>query len=155
MVPQTTPENAARILHDDPNAVYLDVRTTAEFEAGHPAGAVNIPVVFFEPPRRDPILNDLFPHICEHRFPKDTRLLVGCASGVRSLRATEILEALGFTNLTNVDGGFAGRRDPNGRTIERGWMECRLPVERGNPTGRCYEDLRKKFVTPMPTLKAR
>ena len=154
MVAQTTPENAARILHSDQNAVYLDVRTVAEFESGHPAGAINVPVVFFEPPRREPIPNDLFSHICAKKFAKDTRLLVGCASGVRSLKATEILEALGFTNLTNVDGGFGGRRDPSGRTIERGWLEHHLPTERGNPTGRCYEDLRKKYVTPMPTLKS-
>lgn len=154
MVPQTTPENAARILHDDPNAVYLDVRTVSEFEAGHPAGSFNVPVVFYEPPRRDPIQNDLFPHICEHKFPKDTRLLVGCQSGVRSLRATEILETLGFTNVMNVDGGFGGRRDTTGRTIQKGWIESRLPVERGNPIGRSYEDLRKRFLTPMPTLRS-
>ncbi len=153
MVEQTTPEKAAQILHDDPNAVYLDVRTVAEYEGGHPAGSVNIPVAFFEPPRRDPIQNDLFSHICERRFAKDARILVGCASGVRSLRAAEILGTLGFTNVTNVDGGFSGRRDASGRTIERGWVECRLPVERGNPTGRCYEELRKKYLTPMPTLK--
>lgn len=154
MVRQTTPLEALKILESEPEAVYLDVRTVAEFEAGHPPGAYNVPVAFFEPPRREPLLNDLFPRICEMQFPKTTRLLVGCQSGARSLRAAEILQSLGYSDVTNVDGGFGGRRDAKGRTVEKGWVEHGFPVERGSPIGRGYEEMRRRFVTPMPTLAA-
>lgn len=154
MVRQTNPLEALKILESEPTAVYLDVRTVSEFEAGHPPGAYNVPVGFFEPPRRDPILNDLFSRICEMQFAKTTRLLVGCQSGARSIRAAEILQALGYSDVTNVDGGFGGRRDAHGKTIERGWIEYGFPIEKGSPIGRGYEELRRRFVTPMPTLNS-
>lgn len=154
MVRQTTPDVAAAALAEDPNAVYLDVRMVSEFESGHPKGAINVPVVFFEPPRRESTPNDLFSVICDHKFPKSTRLFVGCQSGARSLKASEILQALGFTDVTNVDGGYGGRRDNAGRTIERGWVECGLPVERGSPAGRGYEEIKRKFIVPMPSLRS-
>ena len=51
---QVTPREAYELLEQDPAAIYLDVRTEAEFEAGHPAGARNVPVVFFDPGARQP-----------------------------------------------------------------------------------------------------
>ena len=47
-VPQTTPQEAFETLRQRPDAVYLDVRTEDEFAAGHPAGARNAPVFFFD-----------------------------------------------------------------------------------------------------------
>ena len=46
---QTTPQAAHAALMDDREAVYLDVRTEEEFAAGHPAGAINVPVAFPNP----------------------------------------------------------------------------------------------------------
>ncbi len=136
MIPQRTPDEAAEILRRRPDAVYLDVRTEAEFAAGHPAGAYNVPVVFFDAARR-PVPNPDFEAIVQARFPRQTTLLVGCQSGVRSQRAADMLHALGFVDVSNVAGGFGGS------PAARGWRDSGLPVESGNPSGRGYEDLKK------------
>ncbi len=49
-IKQVEPPQAHEILKSDPNAVYLDVRTEAEFAQGHPSGAINVPVVFIKGP---------------------------------------------------------------------------------------------------------
>ncbi len=41
-VKQATPEEAAKLLEQ--GYVYVDVRTEAEFEQGHPPGALNVPI---------------------------------------------------------------------------------------------------------------
>ena len=52
--------------------------------------------------------------------------------------AAMMLESFGFSNLANVKGGFAGMKDPMGRSIDPGWAESDLPVEDGIPAGRGY-----------------
>src|SRR5437870_12758260 len=103
-IPQTTPPEAHETLQRHPDAVYLDVRTEAEFEAGHPAGARNVPVVFFDPATRQPTPNPDFVATVERAVPRSTKLLVGCQSGPRSARACELLAQAGFTDATNVAG---------------------------------------------------
>ena len=44
---QVTPVEAKEVLEDGSDAVYLDVRTVEEFAAGHPEGALNVPILFF------------------------------------------------------------------------------------------------------------
>src|SRR2546428_13861839 len=78
---ETTPPEAYETLRADPAAVYLDVRTEAEFEAGHPAGARNVPVVFFDPARHQPTPNPDFVAAVERTIPHTAKLLVGCQSG--------------------------------------------------------------------------
>jgi hypothetical protein len=77
-------------------------------------------------------------------FPPGTKLLIGCQVGGRSMRAAAMLESFGFTDVSNVKGGFAGMKDPMGRSIDAGWAESGLPVEAGAPAGRRYEDLAAK-----------
>jgi rhodanese-related sulfurtransferase len=139
---QTTPAEAHATLTRDRGAVYLDVRTEAEFEAGHPAGARNVPVLFFDPATRQPTPNPDFVATVERSFPRTTKLLVGCQSGVRSLRACELLAQAGFTDVTNVQGGFGGAREPSGRIVP-GWRDAGLPVETGSTPGASYADLRR------------
>ncbi|HUE30913.1 MAG TPA: rhodanese-like domain-containing protein [Verrucomicrobiae bacterium] len=128
---ETTPPEAYETLQADPAAVYLDVRTEAEFEAGHPAGARNVPVVLFDPATRRPIPNRDFVATVERTIPRTAKLLVGCQSGPRSARACEVLAQAGFTDLTNVRGGFGGEHDQAGRVVVTGWREAGLPVETG------------------------
>ena len=128
---ETTPPQAYETLRADPAAVYLDVRTEAEFEAGHPAGAHNVPVVFFDPATRQPTPNPDFVATVERTIPHTAKLLVGCQSGGRSARACELLAQAGFTDLTNVRGGFGGAHDQSGRVVVPGWREAGLPVETG------------------------
>src|SRR5262245_55199116 len=130
-IPQTTPPEAHEVLRRHAGAIYLDVRTTAEFEAGHPAGARNVPVVFLDP-GRPPAPNADFVAAVERHIPRHTKLLVGCQAGGRSQRACELLAEAGFTDVTNVRGGFGGLRDGSGRVVVPGWREAGLPVETGH-----------------------
>jgi rhodanese-related sulfurtransferase len=136
-IPEISPAEAHELLRRHPDAVYLDVRTEPEFEAGHPAGARNVPVLFVDPATREPRLNPDFVTTVERHVPRGTKLVVGCQSGMRSLRACEILRGAGYTDVANVTGGFGGARDAMGRTVP-GWRDAGLPVETG------AADLRKK-----------
>ncbi len=132
------PREAFEILQKDPNAVYLDVRTEEEFERGHPVGAWNVPVVFFDSPQRSPTENaDFLDHVRALASP-DRTVIVGCQSGGRSKRATELLASAGFEHVLNVVGGFAGARDRAGNTLAPGWRDQNLPVATGHDSERCY-----------------
>jgi len=61
-----------------PGTVIVDVRTPAEFSTGHAAKSVNIP------------LFDLSSHLDELKQAK--QIIVCCASGVRSLKASQLLK---------------------------------------------------------------
>jgi rhodanese-related sulfurtransferase len=128
---QTTPSEAYETLRQHPDAVYLDVRTEAEFTAGHPAGARNVPVVFFDPAGGPPRANPDFVAAVSQVLPPTTKLLVGCQAGGRSQHACELLAQAGYTDLANVRGGFGGARDQSGRVVVPGWREAGLPVETG------------------------
>src|SRR5262245_66654405 len=107
-IPQTTPPEAHEILRRHAGAIYLDVRTTAEFEAGHPAGARNVPVVLFDPAGGRPKPNADFVATVERHIPRQTKLLVGCQAGGRSQHACEVLVQVGVSDAMNVDGGVGG-----------------------------------------------
>jgi rhodanese-related sulfurtransferase len=126
---QTTPPEAYDTLQRDPTAVYLDVRTPEEFAAGHPAGAVNVPVMFFRGGGTSP--NPDFVAAVQQRIPPTTPVLVGCQAGGRSQRGAEMLVAAGYRDVTNVRGGFGGARDETGRLVTPGWRDAGLPVETG------------------------
>lgn len=121
---------------------YVDVRSVPEYEAGHPAGAYNVPLMHFVP-GRGMTPNPEFADVVAKIFPKDANLVIGCKTGGRSLRAAEMLTSMGYANVVDVRGGFEGERDMMGRTVEMGWKECGLPVEQGPTPGRTWDDLRK------------
>lgn len=126
---QTTPPEAYDTMQRDPRAVYLDVRTPEEFAAGHPPGALNVPVLFFRAGGSDP--NPDFVATVQRLVPTSTPLLVGCQAGGRSQHGAELLVAAGYTKLSNVRGGFGGARDQTGRMVIPGWRDAGLPVETG------------------------
>ena len=137
MIGQMTSEEAAQALRKKAGAVYLDVRSVDEFRAGHPRGAYNVPIVFFDAAHR-PTANAEFDRVVQTAFATSTPLLVGCQSGVRSQHAAERLNALGYTDVANVIGGFGGS------PAARGWRDSGLPVDRGDPAGRSYADLEQR-----------
>jgi rhodanese-related sulfurtransferase len=141
---QVNPKEAYEALAADPNATYLDVRTEAEFAQGHPVGALNVPVVFLDPRGGAAQPNEAFLDVVRHRLDPASKLFVGCQSGMRSQRAAEILERAGYADVTNVSGGFGGARDRSGVVVVQGWRDAGLPVEPGQPAGRCYRDLVSK-----------
>jgi rhodanese-related sulfurtransferase len=137
-----TPPEAYTALQSEPGAIYLDVRTAEEFEAGHPAGARNVPVLLFDSTTRQAAPNPDFLATVEKHLPRSTVLLVGCQSGVRSRRACDVLTQAGYQDVRNVDGGFGGARDQSGRLLVPGWRDADLPIETGQTPGDCYADLR-------------
>ena len=121
------PKSAHQLMQQSPGHVFLDVRTVEEFDAGHPAGSVNVPIAL-----RDPsggmAPNSDFVAAVQKRAPKDTCVVASCLGGVRSLNALRALEAAGYSNLVNVDSGWGGKRDPSGRIVAPGWKDAGLPV---------------------------
>ncbi len=125
-IAQITPEEAHKLLANGYR--YLDVRTEAEFAAGHPAGAANVPVVRPDPATQQLALNPDFLRVVQAHFPPQMPLVVGCQSGVRSQRAAELLAQAGYSAVANMQGGFGGARDATGRVVAPGWSQCGLPV---------------------------
>ncbi len=121
------PSDAHQTLKGTPGAIYLDVRTEAEFAQGHAAGAINVPVVFIKGPGQMQ-LNPDFVEIVEKILPRTQTIVIGCQSGGRSRRACEILEESGYSELVNVIGGYGGLRDQTGNVVVPGWREAGLPV---------------------------
>ncbi len=121
--------------------VYLDVRSEPEFEQGHPAGAVNIPLMHAGPAGMMP--NPDFLQVVEAVLPKDSRCVIGCQSGGRSLRAAQLLESAGYRQVVDQRAGYGGARDGMGRVAEPGWAAEKLPIETGKPAKRSYSDLTK------------
>jgi len=131
--------------HQRTGAVYVDVRSRREFAAGHPSGAVNVPLMDYDEDTGQPSPNGDFVRVIRANFAPDARLLIGCQVGGRSQRAAQMLEASGFTDITNVRGGFGGFRDRmSGRLIDAGWEESGLPVETGEPDHASYAALARK-----------
>ncbi|WP_394824028.1 rhodanese-like domain-containing protein [Pendulispora albinea] len=108
---------------------YLDVRTQEEFAEGRPAGSINVPFAVMQGGSMTP--NPAFVSTVEARFPKDAKLVLGCRSGGRSLRAAHALLAAGFTDVIDQRAGWDGVRDPFGQLTEPGWVRAGLPTEQG------------------------
>ena len=106
-VPQTTSTDLADQLRQGTVTV-LDVRGRSEWEAGHLPGVENIPVGYL--PDR---LGDI---------PRDTPVVVHCQGGARSAIAASLLQARGYTNVTNLSGGLAA------------WQAAGNPIEHAKAT---------------------
>jgi rhodanese-related sulfurtransferase len=127
--PEISAAEARVLLESEQGYVYLDVRSPREFESGHPAGAVNVPIYHRRPDGLVP--NHAFLQGVAAYFRQDARLLVGGGNGNRAELATGGLLAAGYTSVTPVRGGYAGVRDLLGRTVAPGWRQLGLPVEQG------------------------
>lgn len=77
---------------DATTSLLIDSRTVDEFNMGHINNAVNIPV--------DDIRNRL------GEIPKDKKIVVYCAVGLRGYIASRILMQHGYTNVFNLSGGY-------------------------------------------------
>jgi rhodanese-related sulfurtransferase len=139
-VQRVSPQEAKRLI-DEEGYLYLDVRSEPEYAAGHPAGAHNVPLMFAGAGGMTP--NPDFLAVVSALYPKDAKLIVGCRSGQRSLRAAEALTAAGYTAVIDQRAGFDGPRDPFGAVSEPGWNPAGLPVEPSTP-GASYAELRAR-----------
>jgi len=83
-------------------AAVVDVRNKDEWQHGHIDGAVHVP------------LGRLRDHI--DSLPRDTQLVLHCASGGRSGIGASVLLAMGVPNVANLEGGYVA------------WQAAGLPV---------------------------
>jgi rhodanese-related sulfurtransferase len=123
---------------------YVDVRTPAEFEAGHPPAAVNVPIMHAGGEGMVP--NPDFLAAMTATFQMGAPIVVGCKAGGRSLRAAHALLGAGFTNILDQRAGWDGARDAFGQITEPGWSRAGLPVEEGQPEGRSWDDVKKRLT---------
>ena len=107
--PILDPTALVRLRAEHPEVRLLDVRTPAEFESEHIAGAYNVP------------LDTLAEHGAEIRASVADPVVLVCRSGQRARRADEALRAAGMRNLHLLEGGMAA------------WVAAGLPVRRGAP----------------------
>ncbi|HEY2988816.1 MAG TPA: rhodanese-like domain-containing protein [Candidatus Binatia bacterium] len=143
-IKQINVQEAHDILEKEPGSIYIDVRTVREFTAGHPMGAVNIPVAFPDP-GRGMMLNEDFVKVVSDHFPKDKKILVGCQAGPRADAASRLLQEAGYQDVSSVQGGFGGMRDQSGQIVAPGWAGLGFPVSQDNGEGVSYESLAAKI----------
>ncbi len=100
-----SPAEAAATIADGPeDLVVLDVRTLEEFDEGHLDGAVMLD--FY----RDDFADELA------KLDPDVPYVLYCRSGNRSGQTLAIMDSLGFTEVTEVDGGVVN------------WQSAGLPL---------------------------
>ena len=122
-------QTAYRLQSDD-GYIYVDVRSVPEYESGHPTGADNVPLLHLDAATRKMRPNPDFLSVMQDKYPRGTKLLIGCQMGGRSTQAGQLLLSAGYEDVTNVQGGFGGARDPRtGQLIAEGWVDAGLPVE--------------------------
>jgi glyoxylase-like metal-dependent hydrolase (beta-lactamase superfamily II)/rhodanese-related sulfurtransferase len=95
---------AERLAEEDRPFV-IDVRAPHEYEGGHIAGAVNLP------------LNRLADQI--HEIPQGRDVVVHCQGGYRSAAAASLLQGQGVARVHDLVGGY------------KAWVASGLPVENG------------------------
>lgn len=105
-VRELTVEQLRTRLAANPEAVLLDVREDAEWQAGHAVGAQHLGKGVLE--------RDL-----EQRFPNaDAELILYCGGGFRSALACDAAQRMGYRNVASLIGGYKGM-------VSAGW-----PVKR-------------------------
>jgi len=124
------PEEAHRVLSEDPEAVLVDVRTAGEWQhVGVPdLGALGKELVrlswIVQPgqPPNPAFVGELARRVAD----KDRPLLFLCKSGGRSRAAAMAMTAAGYSRCYNVAEGFEGVGAPG-----TGWRAKGLPSARG------------------------
>jgi rhodanese-related sulfurtransferase len=141
---KVSPREAHELMRDE-GFVYLDVRSVPEFDEGHPASAYNIPLA--EPDEGGMRDNPDFVRQVLAAFPPNTKIVVGCATGVRSRDAAERLAASGYTAVVEQAAGMLGVRDAFGRLVSRGWRSEGLPVSNEAEPGHSFRDVLARVRT--------
>jgi rhodanese-related sulfurtransferase len=88
-----------------PGTTVIDVRTPAEYAAGHIDGAINIDV-------EGAIFNSEI-----DKLDKNGSYALYCHSGRRSTLAADAMSQAGFTQVTNLKGGIADLQAAGGSVV--------------------------------------
>ena len=94
------PTQAIQLLNRE-EAIPLDIRGAADYEAGHIIKARHIP------------LADLKSRLAELQKFKSRPIVVYCANGNTAVAATRILSSAGFEKIHSLKGGIASWRSEN------------------------------------------
>lgn len=103
---EVSPTDATLMVNRE-NAVFIDVRSAAEFASGHVPDAINIPH------------EKIVERLGEIEKFKDRPLILNCASGVRAGSACGELRKRGFDKVFSLAGGVGA------------WAQAGLPVKKG------------------------
>ena len=125
-----TPQEAWKLLSEDPRAVLVDCRTDAEWRfVGVPdLSQLGRDVVYIEWNHTDGSHNDAFVDDLRGKVDSADRPVVFlCRSGNRSIGAAEAATAAGYGPSYNVLDGFEGNLDDNKHRGGTGWKAVGLP----------------------------
>ena len=101
-----SPDEAEKLLKDNPKIVVLDVRTPEEFAKGHIAGAKNVDFKAADFAEKVAALD------------KGKTYLVHCAAGGRSSKTLDLMKDKNFAALYHLNEGF------------KAWEKAGKPVEK-------------------------
>jgi len=105
-VKETNVPDVKRRIDAGEKMLLVDVREDHEWSKGHLPGAVHM--------GRGVIERDI-----EQKIPDtETKLILYCGGGYRSVLVADNLQKMGYTNVESMDGGW------------RGWTEAGLPTVR-------------------------
>ena len=125
------PKMAVERLQDNPQALFVDVRSKAEYKyVGFPENSILIP--WIDEPDWEPnpeMFSDLVIQELDGRDNLlNTEIILICRSGFRSNEALKCLENKGFTQVSHVASGFEGDLDENDhRGNLNGWRHDGMP----------------------------
>ncbi|WP_290652887.1 rhodanese-like domain-containing protein [Aquisalimonas sp.] len=101
----TVDTNEATRLYNREDALFVDIRSEADFAKGHLPNAVNVPLGNLD--QRHKRLN-------KH---KKKPIIVYCAQGMQAAKAGKQLKENGFEQVHQLKGGYAS------------WQEAHLPIQ--------------------------
>ena len=125
------PKMAVERLQNNPQALFVDVRSKAEYKyVGFPENSILIP--WIDDPDWEPnpeVFSDLVMQELDGRENLlNTEIILICRSGFRSNEALKCLENKGFTQVSHVASGFEGDLDENDhRGNLNGWRHDGMP----------------------------
>ena len=125
------PKMAVERLQNNPQALFVDVRSKAEFKyVGYPENSILIPWID-DPdwePNPEAFSDEVMQELDGRENLSDTEIILICRSGFRSNEALKCLENKGFTQVSHVASGFEGDLDENDhRGNLNGWRHDGMP----------------------------
>ena len=125
------PKMAVERLQNNPQALFVDVRSKAEFKyVGYPENSILIP--WIDDPDWEPNPEEFSDLVMQELDGREnllnTEIILICRSGFRSNEALKCLENKGFTQVSHVASGFEGDLDENDhRGNLNGWRHDGMP----------------------------
>ena len=109
--PLISPIELKRRLKDDVTATIVDVRSPAEYQAGHIPGARLLPVDELDASKLEGVVDDA-------ELSADNPLYLTCHAGTRAEKAAHLLRDAGVEHLSLVEGGTEA------------WHKAGLPINK-------------------------